>query len=1672
MEIIRERRRLLFTDHQQRFGMMTSSLLRRFLWGAILFFSLSPGTSAETVPQPSPPTIAAVTIAASRDSAPYYYLDASGQPKGWLVDLWRLWAEKNHITVSFAFDTFEKSIQMVARGEADLHAGLFYSADRAELLDFVVPVTEVSTHFFFHKELIGIRTPEDLGPYRIGVIAGDRAIDYLRNLPDIALRVFPHNTALFDAIANGTVKVFVKDTAIARRKLVERGLFNDFTCLTDHPLYVQSFMAAVRKGRTALSSRIAQGMKRISATERATIDRRWAGIAQLKTDNVLVVACQPDYLPFTALTPDGMPSGLLVDLWRLWAKKTNRAVEFHFEKADRLQQSITNGRADVSMVVEGATQAEHFLLSSPIFPVASAMFHPAEEKRLPLQALSGHPVGVLVNSYHAAALRQQYPEIRWTPFNDPAAMLLAAVNGDIRALAGEAVPLQSLINRLGLSGKLAVAEPPLFSRFFRAALHRDRTALLAVVEEGMHAISNSELLALEQRWIPNPKARLFTRLPRPRPLTAAEQEWLRRHQVLRVGVDANWPPFEYVDDTRTYQGIAADILGLVEQRLGVRMEPQPGPSWTAVLEKVRNRDLDLVACITPSAQRSAYLEFSTPYLSARNVVLSVKNAPFFNGLDDLAGKRVAVVDGYLVQQAIARDHPGIVLVPVSNLDTGVRMVSQERVAAYVDTLVSITYAMNKQRLSNVMVAAATPYTDDMAFGVRKDWPVLAAILNKTLDSIPEAEKAAVKARWTERRVEWTVDWPFIRRVVAGVVGASLVFFLIFLFWNRRLAREVKSRKAAEAALGDHLMLLEALIDTLPNPIFITDTRARYTGCNRAYEAAFGVHRSNIIGKTLSEICEGAGNREAFLAQDHMVLQERKPRHSEVVLRFADGRLHDTLFWKVPFRLSDGKIGGMLGVIVDITERKQMETAVVEARDRAEAATRAKSAFLANMSHEIRTPMNAIVGMAHLALQTRLTEKQLDYLQKIETSAMALMRIINDILDFSKIEARRLEMETIPFRLDDVLENLAALMAPRIQEKGLEFLFAVSPHVPQHLVGDPLRIGQILNNLVSNAVKFTHKGEIVVAASRISRDGASVTLQFEVRDTGIGLSPEAQAGLFKPFSQADASTTRKYGGTGLGLAICKRLCEMMNGRIWVESREGAGSRFFFTAVLGLQQDRSRPDTRFHETLAQMPVLVVDDSPTSRNALGEMLQSFGLHVTLAAGAEEALRLMDNTDASRAFRLVLMDWKMPGMDGITAARHIKERTGPTAAPAVLLVTAYGREEVQFAARRAGLDGFLVKPVSPSVLFDTILVTFHQKTRPGSGAPHDLPEPPATAAQLSGARILVVEDNEINQQIAQEILERAGARITVAENGKNALECLSASAFDAVLMDVQMPVMDGFEATAAIRQTPAWKDLPVIAMTAHAMAGDREKGLAAGMSDYVTKPIDPELLVRTLAKWAGSEQPAAKMPPATPAAAPVFAALPETLAGIDTKAGLLRVGGNQALYRDLLVKFRTSYHAAASELRRALADGALDDARRLAHTIKGVAGNVGAARLSETAGNLETAIVNNGADVSSALLADFEALLAGVIDGLQAVDDLRQPVRTSTHADTGALAALLEELTPHVQARKPGQCKVLMAQITAAALPENLAASVSSLADQLRRYQFKSALKTIHDLKKALAR
>jgi two-component system, sensor histidine kinase and response regulator len=796
--------------------------------------------------------------------------------------------------------------------------------------------------------------------------------------------------------------------------------------------------------------------------------------------------------------------------------------------------------------------------------------------------------------------------------------------------------------------------------------------------------------------------------------------------------------------------------------------------------------------------------------------------------------------------------------------------------------------------------------------------------------------------------------------------------------------DITKRKNAVESLTASEERFRNLIDKAPIGLSITTMDGRIVKVNAALVQMYGYDsEEDMKSRPVTDVFfTNPEDRIRLL----MFIHEG---HIGTAIEMETKRKNGKHFWVSLAAIIQEATPGEKQIIVfteDITDKKEMELGLQKAKAAAEAATQAKTEFLAHMSHEIRTPMNAVVGLSHLALKSDLNPKQRDYLLKIQSSANSLMRIINDILDISKIEAGKLDIEDQNFKLNHMLNNIINMFSIRVQEKGLDIRFETAAEVPQALIGDPLRIGQILINLIGNSLKFTQEGGITVSVKLKSRELNRAVLQFSVRDTGIGMTEEQSRKLFQPFIQADSSITRKYGGTGLGLFISKQLVEKMGGQISVESAPGKGSTFTITIVAGLQPEDVSNEIATFIPKRPLKVLVADDNDNAREILQQMLSDISCDVEAVTSGSEVLKaLKENTDG---FDLVVLDWRMPDIDGFETARRIRNNLHLPRIPKIFMVTAYGREEAMYEAKQLGLDAFLVKPVNHSIMFDAIANAFGRsetQVKELSG------QEKSESQDLIKAHLLVVEDNEINQQVAKELLEGFGASVDIAENGQIAVEKIeNGMRYHAVLMDLQMPVMDGYEATARIRKKFDKDMLPILAMTAHALQSEIQKCLQADMNGVVTKPIDPGKLKEELCRWVLPKRlavEASRRSVTSPQSEILEETSAETLPGIDVKSALNRLMGNRRLLKKLLEDFVANYSSVFADIREAMEKGDRTAVQRIVHSFKGVAGNISANEIFSSAARLEILLRQQADDGIAEELKKMEKAYRIVSDGIHAV-------------------------------------------------------------------------------------
>ncbi len=1527
-----------------------------------------------------------LAIAYRLDSAPMQFKNKHGHADGVLIDLWRLWSIKSGVPVDFV-GAYNKEVQdMLIDGRADIAAGLFASEKRARLMDFSSNLLRSSYHLFYQKHIRAIKTIDDFSGSRLGVTRGSFHENYMReHYPNFNLVLFDGYEQLFSAAKNKIIDGFVTQKNYLQYYLSQQNNPSDYQYL-EPKLYSRSYKAAVKKGNQALLKLVNQSLPLISIEDRRVILQNWVGkldkrnipgltlslteeeLQWLQEHPLIELGVDGNWPPVDFIDKDKQHRGIVSDFIKNIEQQLN--IKFIIVPGPSFKEmlaKVTQGQLKVATtIVKTPQRSEKLWFTEPYFTAhkiilsrnGALAYRSAKE-------LAGKTVAMERGYYTVKLIKQRYPTIKLKLVDSTLDALNDVSWGIADAYIGNAAVVQWLMQKNQIVNLSITGDANLKPSAQRFAVYKDPQwrLLPGILDKALTQIDIKQRNKIYQQWLglSDRVQKYSQRLL----LTDAESQWLLQHPDIRLGIDNSWPPIEFIDDNGQYQGLSAEFIKIIAVALNLNMLPEKHWTWEQVMNRAREKKLDVLPAIGTSAERDKFLNFTRPYLDFPIVLFVNDQRIRTTSLADLSGKKVAVEKSYVTQDYLQHDYPDISIVRVNNTREGLEKVSQGEVDAYIGNLTAGSYLLTKYGIANVKVGGTTPYRSDLRMGVRKDWPELVVILNKFLASLSEEDKARIRKKWLQVKYERRVDDSIVRQIV---ISAAMLLLLAILWVIYTRYKHKQLRKSEEQ--------LNRILNTIPLAILITDAEGIIIRAN-PYVTKELQSSHSVVGRNMGSFYADPQQREQVLRQLH---QDGQLKDFEVKIRTENGQIITGLLSAIPASLNNKQVN--VGFFVNLSERIKMEHALKKAKEASEQANQFKSNFLANMSHEIRTPMNAIIGMSHLALQTDLNDKQYDYINKVKISAHNLLGIINDILDFSKIEAGKLNLETIDFQLDDVLDNLASTINLRAEEKGLEILFRRDLSIPDKLVGDPLRVGQVLINLVQNAIKFTEYGEVIVALQLINDQDKSVTIKFSVSDSGIGIADEQIKLLFRPFVQADSSITRKHGGTGLGLSISRQLIGLMGGQLELVSELNKGSTFSFTLDFNKQDDAQLRYYRPAPDLSNIRVLIVDDNSASQTILKEMLESFSFQVCLADSATQAYQLLEQysgvqSTESRPFELVLMDWKMPHIDGLSATAHIQSKMSLLKRPKIILITAYGKEDLSDSMDDVQLDAVLIKPVNPSSLFDTIMAVFKQQNTALPRAAGNL-----FSYRLKGT-VLVAEDNLINQQVARELLEGFGLLVVIANDGREALQHIQQTDFDLVFMDIQMPEIDGLEVTRLIRADKKYLQLPIIAMTAHAMAGDKQICLDAGMSDYLSKPIDPAKLLKVLINWLGEAEIVEIQPQNTSE----DVLLPEKMPGIDLHWGLQRVGGNQRLFIKLLMEFDKNYVNCCNDLKDLIKNNAFNDAHRFVHTIQGVSGNIGAYELQQSAQAIEASIKDklNNNERYLLLLDNFCQSAAVVFTSLQ---------------------------------------------------------------------------------------
>ncbi len=1543
-----------------------------------------------------------VRIVLPDTEGPLCTVSDGGEAEGLLADIWRIWGEKSGLSVDFLIVPEEQCLPALKDGRADI-LGL-YSPLASELSSGETEAFEMdedvvlSDSFYSAESSLYIRRNRDSLPQadlegeRVGVIAGSPQEHWIESgFPGVETAPFSDYSSLTGALLAGDISALAGRVLTVNRIITGNMLHSRLQQFSSVGLREEIYAAVSSDG--PLINTLNRGIRNLTRNDWRLKESVWIlnprdriynddGPVALTPDErqwilehpVINMGIDPGFIPFEFLDDNGAYRGLAADYISLLEEQLG--IDFRVVRGvswAEVQDRAKAGEIDVLPCV-GITKERlgTFIFSDSYlnwrrvaalrrgFPNVSSL-KDLEGLRVAVQRGSSHE-GYLKENSRIEPLYYDTAQEALKALSDLEADAFigneSAINYDLRRLYLDnveiAFPLSSGVNSLSF------------------AVRRDWPELVSIINKTLAGLDRERVRDIQDRWGYNPGLGNSADLV----LSLEERVWLDSHGPLRFSGDSSWPPFAFYDSEGRYSGIIADYIEYFGRIRGLDIEIVKTERWSDVQGKLERGEIDVIDGMAVSPERTDLFEFSRTYLELDTFLITSSSSVV--ALENSHDQSIGVVKGYLVETGIRRDYPDLNLKSYENSADGLLDLSRGNIDAFVMDLPSFDYYSKRLGVSNLKIAGLTPYHYEIAFAVGRGEYVLRGIINKVLRSISKDEQDRIYREWVTLEYTKELDYTLLKRLLIVLAALSV----LVLFWIRSL--RIKENKA------------RILFDSSPLGMIRVDRMAVVRECND--------HLAGMAGSTVKEI-NNKNIRELFTDADlmHAYLKARRGTRAvyEGPVTFRGDSLKSEL--RCIFNPVEGEVfrNSVVATFEDIARRKQMEADLIQARKEADEANSAKSSFLARMSHEIRTPMNAIIGLSNIVLDTELSSRQRDYIGKIEQSGYTLLSLINDILDFSKIEAGKMDIETIPFQLEDVFSSLSNLISFKVENMDVELIYNIHSDVPPFLMGDPLRLNQILLNLTGNAVKFTEQGEIIVSAELVQREGNSVFLKFSVSDTGIGLSEDQIGGLFSAFSQADSSTTRKYGGTGLGLAICKKLSRLMGGDISVTSEPGKGSVFSFTSRFLVDTNWREPESD-NIDLTGLKILVVDDNETALTILKETLDAMSFITDTASSGEEALvRIEERSSAGDPYELIILDWKMPGLDGIETARRIQ--VADSAGPRLLMVTAFALDDVSHRIEEAGISALLSKPVSPSRLFDAMMKAFRGGDDSGRKQKRiNVGLEPGILKTIQGAAILLVEDSEVNQLVALEYLHKAYMDVTVASNGKEAVDLVKEGRFDLVFMDIQMPVMDGITAAREIRalKDPVKKHIPIVAMTAHALTGDREKSLAAGMNHHITKPIQPAELYAALVSYIppGERDIPEKLKGlsmeshgggSSGSAGDSVNGADIAIPGLDGSILLNSLGGNLETVSTILSGFLKEGRKIVTELSNAEEGDPV--IHRDAHTLKGISGNIGAFDLSGDAERLEklSSLDEDTSELRKELVSRLELFLGGVENYLETRKD-----------------------------------------------------------------------------------
>jgi len=1305
------------------------------------------------------------------------------------------------------------------------------------------------------------------------------------------------------------------------------------------------------------------------------------------------------------------PNGILIDIWKFWALKNNIDITFIESSWKESLAMIEDGRADIHAGLYYTTSRDVKLdYSKKILYKNKNYFFYNKEMINPKQISELTPFVIGIgNGYSNPFMKQKYKGFFVKRYETDEELSQALVNGEINVALSSMATMTYFIkkNKYDMNQYKYSDATHAYTKSYYGGVKQGNKKVLDIINQGFENITETELENIEKKWTLFLNENYLKDYHNKNiALTEQQKEYLLEKKEITMCVDPKWFPFESIEDGK-HQGMIADIFKELTTYLPVPIKLIETNTWAQTLKYAKNKKCDILAGAVRTQLREQYLNFTKPYLKFPEVIVTREKEPFIEDLKTVLKKPIGIVKNSAIIELIRKKYPRINLMEVKSVSDGLMQVSQGKLYGFLNTTASISYYISKEGMTNLKIATKVGIDYHLSVAVRDDDLKLLDIFNTIITNLDESKIKEIKDHWLQVKVQEIVDYSIIYKIVAFFI---LVITMMW-YWNRKLNYEILEREKVQKELNKFSQVIEQSRVS----IIITDITGKIEYVNPFCIKKTGYSKSTLLSSTPSILKSGYQN-DNFYKKLWSTVLSGKTWQGE----FSNKKKNGTIFWEsatiAPIFDKQGEIQFFASIKEDITDKVISREKLQVAQEEAILANGAKSEFLAKMSHEIRTPMNAVLGMLYLLDKTNIDQIQGNYIKKANYAANSLLGIINDILDFSKIEAGKLDINNDQFEFNEMIMNVLSVMSFKAEEKDLELLAHYDAAIPSFVISDKLRIEQILTNLLSNALKFTNEGEIIISTKLVKKHNSDLEIMFCVKDNGIGISSSAQEKLFQEFSQVDSSATRSFQGTGLGLAICKKLSNLLGGDIWIEdSKEGVGSTFCFT--IKCEKSYKIKQKKYKNIkITDLKCLVVDDSNSAVEVLSTMLKSFNFSVKSASCGKDAISMIKN----EVFDIIFLDYKMDELNGIETFEMVKSNLIKNNTKTIM-VSAYSNDLINENIYSLGIEGYLSKPISPSSLYNKIIEVQNSIV---------IKEESATKREVvkyfDGVKVLLVEDNELNQEFAMHMLEDRGFIVDISSDGIEALSKVKNNKYDIVLMDIQMPHMDGLEATKHIRAIDGtfYKNLPIVALSANALLDDKEKSLEAGMNNHITKPINPEELFDVLSLYLEcNEKVLENQKPKTNEDLNISMLNKEIF---DVKNTLLKLNNSQEVYIKILKQFEHNYKNVNEEIYKLLDFQSLELLKNKIHEIKGVSGNIGAMRLYEKLVIIDRIIKKNEMP-SLKLIQEFDFELNNVLDSISVLHNKEIEVKEFNKEEVVALLqSLLNNLEEDIV-----QCEIIVERL-----------------------------------------